>query len=625
MQYLSYRRKTLRSTVTDFLLSMLSSEKLSLYTYVALLLKSELLLAALHAPDNAGLNIGKMYFTVPPVFSHLLLILFFVAIGLFFKKHGRRRYLTGLNVVMSLLIFGDLVYYRAYAAFLSLRFIFHPNGFNPLDYNLWTFIRPFDFWLLIDIVIIAAIAVWRARSSSIMSRRFEHKRQPLLAAVLMLIAVGVVSYDHYRIDVKDTTHGEMMFMKLSWAPFQSMSDMSPIGYHLFDGLRLFGEAKGIELADQERTDVQNWLASNAESLPDNSYKGKFQGKNLIVIQVESLENFVIGQKVNGQEITPNLNRLLGNSLYFSNFYEQVNNGTSSDSDLMTTTSVFPVRKGANFFRYPTNTYNSLPKLMQGIGYQTISTHSEPAGSWNWVEAHHNIGYQTSWDLRTYKEDDTVGLGLSDESYLRQLGEKMTNVQSPFMLHVITLSSHGPFDLPEKTKSMNLDPNLDKTIMGAYFQAINYTDTQIGAFLNKLDQLGLLDQSVVAIYGDHTGVHKYYQDQVDAIPSLENEAWRTHSLQLPFIIYSKGMQGEEIPTIGGQIDTLPTLAYLMGVDKAKYETTAMGKILVNTNRNYTILNDRTIVGTPPSEADKNHLLNAFQIADWLHESNYFAKP
>jgi lipoteichoic acid synthase len=623
LQLSSYKRKTIRNTIQKVLRLIVSSEKLTMYTFFAILWKSQLLLAALHAPDMAGINIGKMYFTIPPVMSHLMFIVFVVAFGLFFKKRGRRNYLICVQVLFSLVLFCDLVYYRAYSAFLSLRFLAHPNGFNPLDYNLWTFIRAFDLWFFVDLVVIAAVALFRFRNTPILSRRRENKRQPILAALLIILAVGVVSYEHYRIDVKNTTKGEMMFFNLSWAPFQSMSDMSPIGYHLYDGIRLFGASNSIKLADQERTEVQEWLKGNAESLPDNSYKGMFQGKNLIVIQVESLENFVIGEKVNGQEITPNLNRLLGNSLYFNQFYEQVNNGTSSDSDLLTTTSVFPVRSGANFFRYPTNTYNSLPKLMEGMGYQTISTHSEPAGSWNWVEAHHNIGYQTSWDLRKYKEDDTVGLGLSDESYLRQLGDKMANVQSPFMLHVITLSSHGPFDLPAKTRSLQLDPSLDKTIMGAYFQAINYTDKQIGAFLDKLDQLGVLDQSVVAIYGDHTGVHKYYQDQVDAIPSLENEAWRTHSLQLPFIIYSKGMQGEKIPTIGGQIDTLPTLAYLMGVDKAKFDSTAMGKILVNTNRNFTILNNGTLIGEP-GDAEKNHILRSFQIADWLHESNYFAE-
>ena len=625
MRYVtSYKRNTFRSKVQHVLLLLLGSEKLSLYTYVAILLKSELLLAALHAPNVAGINIGKMYFTYPPILSHLMLILFVVVIGQFFKKRGRRVYLFGIHLIISLLLIGDIVYYRAYSAFLSLRFMLHPSGFNPLDYNLWSFIRPFDLLFVIDFVVLGGIAYFQIKNASILSRRKEQSRHPILAFILLLLASSVINYDHYRIDVKDTTKGEMMFFKLSWAPFQSMSDMSPIGYHLFDGLRLFGEAQQVKLSKSERSDVHDWLTSNAEGLPDNRYKGMFQGKNLVVIQVESLENFVIGQKANGQEITPNLNRLLGNSLYFTNFYEQVNNGTSSDSDLMTTTSVFPVRSGANFFRFPTNTYNSLPSLMQGIGYHTISTHPEPAGSWNWMEAHHNIGYQASWDLSTYKQDDTVGLGLSDESYLRQLGDKVQHLSSPFMLHLVTLSSHGPFDLPEKTRTMRLDPSLDQTIMGDYFQAIHYTDQQIGAFLDKLEQSGLLDQTVVAIYGDHTGVHKYYQDRVDAIPSLENEEWRTHSLKLPFIVYSKGMQGEEISTIGGQIDTLPTLAYVMGVDKAKFETTAMGKILVNTEKNFTILNNGTIVGEP-GNTEKDHLLQSFQIADWLHESNYFANP
>ncbi|WNR46223.1 LTA synthase family protein [Paenibacillus roseipurpureus] len=618
----SYKRKTFRSKVKQVLQLLLGSEKLTLYTYVAILLKSQLLLAALHAPDVDGINIGQMYFTYPPVLSHLMLILFVVVIGQFFKKSGRRAYLLVIHLIISLLLVGDVVYYRAYSAFLSLRFIPHPNGFNPLDYNLWSFIRPFDCWFLIDFVLLGAIAFYQWKNAPILSRRKERPRHPVLAFLLLLFASSVIYYDHYRIDVKDTTKGEMMFFKLSWAPFQSMSDMSPIGYHFFDGLRLFGEAKQIKLAGSEQSEVEQWLTRNAEGLPDNAYKGMFQGKNLIVIQVESLENFVIGQRVNGQDITPNINRLLGNSLYFTNFYEQVNNGTSSDSDLMTTTSVFPVRTGANFFRYPTNTYNSLPKLMQGMGYQTISTHSEPAGSWNWVEAHHNIGYQTSWDLRTYKEDDHVGLGLSDETYLRQLGDKVAGLSAPFMLHAVTLSSHGPFDLPDKTKTLHLDPSLDSTIMGAYFQAIHYTDQQIGAFMDKLDSLGLLDQSVIAIYGDHTGVHKYYQDQVDAIPALENEEWRTHSLKLPFIIYNKGMQGEQIATIGGQIDTLPTLAYVMGVDKAQFETTAMGKVLVNTRKNFTILNDGTLVGQP-NDAEEDHLLQSFKIANWLHESNYFA--
>ncbi|NEW06778.1 LTA synthase family protein [Paenibacillus sp. SYP-B3998] len=618
----SQTRQTFRANMRSSLLALIS-DKWSQYTFYAILVKSLLLLAALHAPDSAGINIRNMYFAVPPVFSHLMFILFVVVIGLFFKSRGRRNYLIGLNTAISLLLFWDLVYYRAYAAFLSLRFIPHSNGFNPLDLNLWTYIRPFDFGFLLDLIVIGVLALMRLKGRTIAEKR-ERKRQPVLAAILMAAAISVVAYDHYRIDVQDATKGQMIFFKMCWVPFQSMSNMSPIGYHLFDGLRLLGEAKVIDLAEQDRAEVKDWFAQNAENLPDNAYKGKFQGKNLFVIQVESLEAFVLGQKVSGQEITPNLNRMMGSSLNFTNFYEQVNDGTSSDSDLLTTTSVFPLRAGTNFYRYPTNTYHSLPKLLEGIGYQTISSHPEPAGNWNWIEAHHNIGYQKSWDLRQFTVDDQVGLGLSDESYLRQMGDKIKDEQQPFMLHLVTLSSHGPFDMAENKKELQLDPAFDQTIMGAYFQAVHYTDKQIGSFLTQLDKKGLLEQSVIVVYGDHTGVHKYYQDKINAIPSLENEAWRQPTLKLPFLVYSKGMQGESIDTVGGQIDTLPTLSYLMGVDAMKFENTAMGKILVNTKRNYTILNDGSIVGVQPSGMEQRHILRSFQIADWVHGSNYFEK-
>lgn len=605
------------------MLPLLKRNKLLIYTFSIILMKSQLLLAALHAPNSEGVNIGKMYFSIPPIFSHLMFILFVVIIGLFFHNRGHRNYLIVLNTGFSLLLFWDLVYYRAYAAFLSLRFIPHTNGFNPLDLNLWTFLRPFDFLFLIDLIVVGALTLIRMKRVTMEAGR-KRKIRPVVTAILMVIAGSVIAYEHYRIDVKDVTKGQMAFFKLSWVPFQSMSNMSPIGYHLFDALRMFGEAKNVVLADEERDEVKSWFAENAEKLPDNAYKGKFRGKNLIIIQVESLEAFVLGQKVNGQEITPNLNQMMGSSLNFTNFYEQVHNGTSADSDLLTTTSVFPVRKGTNFYRYPTNTYNSLPKLLEGIGYLTISSHPEPAGNWNWVEAHHHIGYRKSWDLRQFTVDDQVGLGLSDESYLNQLSDKIKDEKQPFMLHLVTLSSHGPFDLAVDKKELQLETSFDQTIMGAYFQAVHYTDNQIGAFMNKLNKADLLDQSIIVIYGDHTGVHKYYQDKVNTIPSLENEAWRAHTLKVPFMVYSKGIQGETIHTVGGQIDTLPTLAYLMGVDTEKFKYTAMGKILVNTKRDYTILDDGKIIGMQPSETDKSHILRSFQVADRVHESNYFAK-
>ncbi|MDZ5001173.1 LTA synthase family protein, partial [Clostridium perfringens] len=146
---------------------------------------------------------------------------------------------------------------------------------------------------------------------------------------------------HYTIDIKGKIPGQSLF-RLSWAPFQTFSDMSPLGYHGFDLVYFTGRNK--ELTNSDINEVKTWLDNNKEIIPDNEYKGMLEGKNLIAIQVESLENFVINKKVYGQEITPTLNKLLSQSLYFDNIYEQNNSGTSSDADLMVNTSIFPVRE-----------------------------------------------------------------------------------------------------------------------------------------------------------------------------------------------------------------------------------------------------------------------------------------
>ena len=94
---------------------------------------------------------------------------------------------------------------------------------------------------------------------------------------------------------------------------------------------------------QDKADINELFEVKKENLPNNEYFARSKGKNLIYIQVESLENFVIGQKINGKEITPNLNKLVQSSLYFPNTFEQVNEGTSSDADLMVNTSMLPLR------------------------------------------------------------------------------------------------------------------------------------------------------------------------------------------------------------------------------------------------------------------------------------------
>ena len=368
-------------------------------------------------------------------------------------------------------------------------------------------------------------------------------------------------------------------------------------------------------------DIENWFNDNKENLPDNKYKGMFKGKNLIAIQVESLENFVINQKVYGQEITPNLNKLLSKSLYFDNIYEQNNSGTSSDADLIVNTSIFPIRKDTTFLSYPWAKYNSLQNILNGEGYTTISTHAELPGSWNWAEPHKSFGADKILGYRNVNQDEIIGPGLSDESYLKQIAGKLKNENEPFYTFMATLTSHGPFEMPEDKKYLDLPKELDENMLGGYFQSVRYTDEAIGKFIEELEKNNQLDNTVIMIYGDHCGVHKFYEDDIKDSP-LEGDWWKDNHKKIPYIIYSKDLEPEVISKAGGQSDFLPTISYLLGMDRSEFENSSMGRVLVNTERDAAILNSGDIMGTPKDEKEVNHLKDTFKIADSIIEKNYF---
>ncbi|HZK86302.1 MAG TPA: LTA synthase family protein [Desulfosporosinus sp.] len=591
-------------------------EMLFHYTWFALLLKSIFFLGLVNS-DGVHFNLFKGFqlFNNQPFF--MVYICFEVALlSVAFLMRGKLHYwaLVILNLLLSVQMVVDLMNFRAFGNFVSVYALFQSSNLDNLSMSIISMLRPVDLVFGIDVIflIVAGYKVAPRFKSAV--RSFP---------VFLLLILSSSSYlfvNHLVVDVYGGNSNNFLF-RCSWAPNQTMSNLSPLGYHIFDTYNYWEKSKPLLLSVQDKKVVEAWFSDKKENLPVNNYEGKFQGKNLIVLQVESLENFVIGRSINGQEITPNLNKLLKHSLYFSNFYEQVWNGTSSDSDLMTNTSVYPVREGSTFFRFPGNTYNSLPKILASHGYHTLAIHPDKGGYWNWRQALTSIGFQRTIDEGYFNMDEQIGLGISDGSYLRQVGTIIKEEKLPFYTFLVTLTSHAPFDLPAQYRGMDLDPVLGETKLGGYFQSIHYTDQQIGAFMEKLDKDGLLDNTAIALYGDHTGVHKFYDDEIKQMKNPESW-WLEGYNKVPLIIYSKGMTSEEIKTTGGQIDTMPTLAYLMGVDRKQYEGTVMGRNLLNTEKDFVVLSSGQLLGTLSSAKEREDAKLGVGIADKLIRSNYF---
>ena len=595
--------------------NIIKSNWLFVFMIVVLQFKSMILLSMLRTPNSSSINLGSIYFTSPVIWAHVAIIILIVSPIFFFKQRGRLRAALIIDILVTIIFVADIWYYRANGTFLSIRHLIHNEIFNPTGKNLFNF-RVVDLTFFIDYIILFFIYKF------IEIKEEENEKKLFLRAIkalcVFLASTVVIGIGHYYIDIKQMGNGKNLFRQ-SWAPFQTFSDMSPLGYHGFD-FNFYAD-KNKTLTSDDKNDIENWFNDNKENIPDNNYKGMLKGKNVIALQVESLENFVINQKVYGQEITPNLNKLLSKSLYFDNIYEQNNSGTSSDADVLVNTSIFPIRTGTTVFSYPWDKYNSLQNLLHGKGYTTISTHAELPGNWNWTEVHKSFEADKIWDIGKYNQDEIIGLGLSDESYLKQIAEKLKNENDLFYAFMTTLTSHGPFDMPENKKYLNLPKELDENMLGAYFQSVRYTDEAIGKFLGELEKNNQLDNTVIMIYGDHCGVHKFYEDKIQDSP-LGGDWWEDNHKKIPYIIYSKDLKPEVISKAGGQSDFLPTISYLLGMDRSEFENSSMGRVLVNTERDTTILNSGDIIGTPKDEKELSHLKDTFKIADSIIEKNYF---
>lgn len=536
-----------------------------------------------------------------------ILILIFPAY--FFKNKKQLVYLFIIDLVYSVFLVMNIWYFRASGEYLGIRYLLFNGLFNPMNRSI---INPSasDIIYIIDLPILLFLIL----KVKVFKEKGRNLKTAIIGVLVCLIAIYGTFYEY---DIKKSDNGKTIFMGDDWGSTPEMRNMWPILYNVFQDYKAV-QAYVKSPNKEQINEVNQWFENNEENLPDNRYFGMLKGKNVIFVQMESLEDFVIDQKVNGQEITPILNKLVKNSLYFNNVYEQNNGGNSIDCDMMVNTGMLTLGNSITFISNPYTQYPSMARILEKYDYTTASTRAEPGGDYNWAKAHKNaLGFQNIWDGNEYEFDEIVGFGLSDRTFYNQYIDKLNKIKQPFFSMIPNLSNHGPFDIAKKYRALNLPESLDKTKLGGYFQSSHYADEQLGFLISKLKQLGLMKDTVLVIYGDHGGIHKYYNEELESI-DLEGDWWQEYERKIPFIIYGEGINGKTIDTIGGHMDIMPTVLNLLGI---KSEVPLMGRNLLNTNVNATVIKGNEIIGKP-SEKEKNHLEKAYQIAEYIINNNYY---
>ncbi len=536
---------------------------------------------------------------------------------LFLFKNRTRFYVSiFVNFLFSALFLIDLWYVRGFNTLPTLHTLQAGGNMSDSLSGFFALVSWKDLIFIIDIPVLIALGVIKRNYYRNIPRNIVFSMGMLILSLTSIFCIAPavnsisakpipMNWIFYRFDATNT-----------------IDNISPLGYEVYSSVLYFSEKRNIKLDTAERNRIAKWYQDKKENLPDNEYKGMFKGKNLLVIQVESLEKFVINQKINGQEITPELNKLVKNSMFFTNIHEQVGGGNSSDADLMTNASVYPIQLGTTFFSNPFTHYNSFPKMLKKNGYFTTAIHPDNGAFWNWMPALKSMGFNKCYDSSYYKTTERINMGISDGTYFDQIEPIIAKEKQPFYTFLVTLSSHTPFELADKYRELKLSEELDKSKLGGYLQCIHYTDKQLGRLLDKLQKDGILDNTVVAIYGDHEGIHKYFPKDIGMLSEQESW-WKDNGKRIPLIIYNKNLKGKEINVNGGQVDTMPTLAYLMGIDESSYINTAMGRNLLKTNKDFAVLRNSTVVGNV-DEKDKAHAVEGLEISDKIIRGDYFKK-
>lgn len=356
--------------------------------------------------------------------------------------------------------------------------------------------------------------------------------------------------------------------------------------------RLIAEGNIDEVVKQVAEHQASYIYKNRGTgavAKEGQYFGAAKGKNLIVVQMESFQNFPINLKIEGQEITPVLNQLAKEGLYFPHVFQQIGTGNTSDAEFMSNTSIYPTAAVAMSKGFGNRQLPSLPRLLQSKGYVAQTYHINDVKFWDRNRLYPALNFDQYFDRPYYNNDHFNDFGASDEEMYRVGIEQLSQLQAqskPFYAQFVTTSSHSPFVVPQDKRKITLPAELEGSNLGNYITAINYTDYAIGQLIDSLKQQGMWENTILAFYGDHFGIQptETGAEEITAKLGIPYDD-RISRFNIPFIIHIPGeSHGKVIERTGGQLDMMPTLANLLGISLKDAQFTAFGQDLLNIDHN-----------------------------------------
>ncbi|WNF22683.1 LTA synthase family protein [Mesobacillus jeotgali] len=490
------------------------------------------------------------------LFFEMSFILILLSIGeLFFPKSKLVFYII-LDILLSSVIVGILTFHAYFGTIPTYHNLLQANQLGAVKDSVAVLLNPLFLLYYVDILLIMlTIIILRFKNRSITLMQNSKRKIGIVLVTACSIFFGLIfiNSDTRLWDSITVSHNNGIFT------YQALE---------VQGALLKPQDKEFDINNKKIADL---IGINiVEESNKKGYKVA-EGQNLVMIQLESFQDFVVNLAVNGEEITPNLNKLIKESTYYPNVYQQIGAGNTSDAEFIVNTSLYPIGNQATSEVYGNKKYPSLPRLLKARGYETLTLHADDINFWNRSELYPSLGFEKYYDESHIGRKDVVGMGTSDEVFYDKTLDvlsKLREKNQSFYAHVIALSSHTPFELPEDKIQLQLPKKYEETLTGNYLTSIHYADMALGQFIEGLKERGIWDNSLVVVYGDHSGVHGSLKKPVDntLLKDLLGSDYNiTERFNIPLVTHYGGQKkGEIITTTGGQIDVLPTIANLLGL-------------------------------------------------------------
>lgn len=489
----------------------------------------------------------------------------FIVTFLFIFKNKLRFALSFIvNIFFSILMFADNLYYNYSTSLISVSQVSNLQYSEQIATAIKDLLSISQILYFIDILIFIILLITKFIK---IEKIKELNWNPAIIYTTIMVAIFSSTIQNYVVEAQTCKYNKKMQLEKG----------TLYTFHYLDVQSNINLKKTAKYTNKQ--DVLN-AYDNLKSEYNNKYEndvynlyGIAKGKNVILLQLESFQNYILNKTINGKEITPNLNRFIDENIEISNMMSQ-SYSTTADSEHSVISSLYPLENGMAFAQYSNTKYDDIFGMYKNSDYYNIYMHGNDGAFWNRRNVYKLLQVDELDFIESFDENsELINEWLSDETLYKQAVQKLSNAQTPFFANIVSASSHNAFDLPgleNKYDKVSIDVGKYKnTYFGDYLEAINYADYAFGIFIDELKASGLYDDTVIFVFGDHYGVQMYNEEMLEFIKENDHE-YNNVETEINYVnvacgVKIPGVDKMKITKTVSKLDIKPTLSYICGLE------------------------------------------------------------